>query len=98
MSLGDPKSKENAKTVHKLYYKVWSGLTKFIRSQVTQQRCVYFSLLGSFTTLAAINGSSTEKDKETFVYIPDVAFLDKGKFKYSDDDYNKNPYADIKIK
>ena len=70
-----PQSKESVKAMLKLYYKVWSGFSKFIRAQVTQQRCVYFSLVGSFTTVANFEGTQSDKDKESYCYIPDMQFL-----------------------
>ena len=81
LKLSNPKSKEDSKNMLKLYYKVWSGLTKFIRSQVNQQKWVYFSLLGSFTSVAMIDGTQSPEDKNQWCYIPDVTFLDLGKLK-----------------
>lgn len=81
----------------KLYYKVWSGLTKFIRSQVKQQRCVHFSLLGSFSSVAKMEGNNSQAGQDTWCYTPDVNFLDRGNFKFSDDEHNNNPYSDSKM-
>jgi hypothetical protein len=77
---------------------VWSGFTKFIRSQTRQQRCVYFSLLGSFTTIAHLEQTNIPSDAEKFCFIPDIKFLDNGKFKHHSDECNINPYADSKLK
>ena len=83
------KSKAGSKAILKLYYKVWSGLTKFLRSQCVQQRCVYFSLLGSFCSKSHFEGSQSAADEKIYILIPDAKFLDKGDFKYSDDTWNK---------
>ena len=96
LALQDAKSKQCNKDMLKLFYKVWSGLTKFIRSQVTQQRWVYFSLLGSFSSISNFEGTNTTNDKEDYWFVPDIKFLDRGKFKFSDDRNNKNPYSDVK--
>jgi hypothetical protein len=97
LKLENYKSKAGSKAILKLYYKVWSGLTKFLRSQCSQQRCVYFSLLGSFCSKSHFDGTKGEEDGQVYVYIPDNKFLGNGDFKYSDDSHNKNPYSDTKI-
>ena len=97
LRIKDVKSKQTSKIMLKLYYKVWSGLTKFLRSQCSQQRCVYFSLLGSFCSISHFEGSRNPSHEQVYLYIPDAKFLDRGGFKNIDDDYNKGPYSDTKM-
>lgn len=40
--------KERIKTYVKMFFRVWNGLTKYIKSQTYKGRLVRFSLLGSF--------------------------------------------------
>jgi len=91
--LDSGKGKESAKVILKLYYKAWSGLTKFIRSQVKQNRLVYFPIVGSFAKICILDANS---QSEEIVFIPDLKFLDKEKLSFSDNKTNKNPYAENK--
>lgn len=93
----DYKSKQSLKEWLKLYYKVWSGLTKFIRSQCSQNRWVHFSLVGSFSSVSNLENNKDESKQNVYWFIPDVSFLDKGNYKFQEDQCNKNPYSEIKI-
>ena len=52
------------KVLVKLFYKVWSGFTKFIRSQVLQNRCAYSPFIGKFLQLEQADG------RPKFAFIP----------------------------
>lgn len=70
----------------KSLYKVWSGFTKFIKSQVMQDRCVDVSFLGKFF-----------KNKDRFTFIPSIEFIDAGGFIFREDDANISPFISNKV-
>ena len=53
--------KERIKSYMKMFFRVWNGLTKYIKSQTNQNRLVSFSLLGSFYLY---NGSDNDNEQE----------------------------------
>lgn len=70
----------------KMYYKVWSGLTKFILSQVHgKNRCVDFPLVGKF--MKRNNAESKA------IFIPHLDFLESGRFRFSDNESNIGPFS-----
>lgn len=71
----------------KIYYKVWSGLSKFIRSQCSKGRCVDFPLIGRFMKRI----STSDK----YLFIPHIDFIDSGKFQFPENDYNISPFSQI---
>ena len=56
----------------KLFYKVWSGLTKYIKSQCSKGRCVDFPYVGRF--MKRINA------EDKYFIVPHIDFLDSGRF------------------
>ena len=64
-------NKDEKKERMKVYYKVWSGLTKYIKSQCEKGRCVDFPLVGKFMKLL---------NSDTFLFVPHIDFLESGKF------------------
>ena len=67
-----------------LFYKVWSGFTKFVRSQIARSRPVFSPFVGRFYP----------RDNGTVAaFMPCVEFIDLGKFHFQENDYNLNPYA-----
>ncbi len=71
----------------KAYYKVWSGLTKYVKSQCLKGRCVDFPLIGKF--MKRLN------DEQKYFFIPHIDLLDSGKFQFSENDYNVSPFSKL---
>jgi hypothetical protein len=71
----------------KVYLKVWSGLTKYIKSQCSKGRCIDFPLVGRF--MKRIN----EDDKHFF--IPHIDFVESGKFQFVENDFNISPFSKL---
>ena len=83
-STTEGEEKMTSKAAFKLMYKIWSGFTKFIRSQVRQGRCVSTPRFGCF-----VPHSNDEEGLACF--IPEQDFLEMGGFAYKEDEFNLNP-------
>lgn len=68
----------------KLFYKVWSGLTKYLKSQCDKGRCVDFPLVGRFI-------KKNYSDREICCFIPHLDFVESGRFKFAENEYNVSP-------
>ncbi|CAI2358738.1 unnamed protein product [Moneuplotes crassus] len=83
---------EGHKEELRLHRKVWSGFTKYIRSQCDKKQ-KYFScpFIGKF-------GPVPDQDSETkrYRFVPSVDFIESASFKYEENDYNLSPFVDLK--
>lgn len=64
-------TKEELRAKMKLFLQVWSGLTKYIKSQCSKGRCVDFPLVGRF--IKKVNS-------DHYLFIPHIDFCESGKF------------------
>ena len=62
---------EQKKEMTKYFYKAWSGLTKYLLSQVQRQRSVDFPLVGRFVPR-----------QDLVVFVPHLDFIASGKFSF----------------
>ena len=76
----------------KVYYKVWSGLTKFIRSQCEKGRCVDFPLVGRFMKRII---SGTESGEDKYFFVPQIDFVESGKYSFPENDFNISPLSKL---
>ena len=67
-----------------LFYKVWSGFTKFVRSQIARNKPVFSPFVGRF--YPRDNGAVA-------AFMPCVEFIDLGKFHFQENEWNLNPYS-----
>lgn len=69
----------------KYFYKVWSGMTKFLVSQCRdKEQCVDFPLVGRFMK---------SQQSKKFVFIPHLDFLNSGRFSFPQNDSNVSPLS-----
>ena len=90
---------ERRKFVFRIFAKVWSGLTKFIVSQWSQGRAIDTSIIGSFyleDREATQVNSEISADVGSYYYQPSIKFLDEAKLTLFENDFNINPYSEIK--
>lgn len=91
-TLADDLEKENTlvpgkKQALKLFYKVWSGFTKYIKSQWKQKRVFSWPFIGKFWTA---------KDSDSqFAFVPSLEFIESGNFKYEENEFNLSPFKDF---
>lgn len=64
----------------KVFYKVWSGFTKYIRSQVNQSRCVTCPFIGKF--------QPKEGENFKYIYTPSIEILESGEYRLTEDAHN----------
>ena len=70
------------KDLLKFFYKAWSGLAKYISSQVERGRAVDFPLVGRFLPRP-----------ETVAFVPHLDFITSGKFTFPQNDNNISPLS-----
>ena len=73
----------------KLFYKVWSGFTKYIRSQCKQGRVFSCPFIGKFCPK---KGSNDE-----FAFSPSLDFVESANFKYEENEYNLSPFTSFQV-
>ena len=86
----------------KIFYKVWSGYTKFIKNQIDKERVVECPLIGTFIPAKVLKQSQLNpedayeddsKHDDKIYYIPNVDFMENLKLIYNEDNVcNLNPY------
>lgn len=78
---------KNLEQIPKVMYKVWSGMTKFIRSAIQQQKAPICSEFGKFIPTSPVK------------FIPTVSFLATAKvlFRNSTEPQNSNSYKEQQI-
>lgn len=87
---------DEKKEMLKMYAKVWSGFTKFIKSQALQGKIVDTFIMGSFKVDSDSQNaditSEISADQTKFIYQPSTKFLDELNASVFENDYNINPY------
>lgn len=73
----------------KLFYKVWSGFTKYIRSQCKQGRVFSSPFIGKFCT--------QKEAKDQYAYAPSLDFIESANFKYEENESNLSPFTSFKV-
>ncbi|CDW91113.1 UNKNOWN [Stylonychia lemnae] len=85
IAVQNPENKnELNKETMKQFYKVWSGLTKYLKSQCDKSRCVDFPLVGRFL-------KKNINDREITIFVPHIDFVESGRFKFLENDSNVSP-------
>ena len=83
----------------KTYLKVWSGFTKFIRSQTAQGKVVDTGILGLFymdaVTKNMIVNSEISVDFNNFYYQPTIRMLDETEIILHENEFNISPYNEL---
>ena len=79
--------------------KVWSGFTKFIRSQGLQGKAVDTGIFGIFYMDSGNKNSTVSSEisakLDNFYYQPTLKFLDETEMSLHENEYNINPYNEI---
>lgn len=87
------------KFILRIYSKVWSGFTKFIRSQSVQGRAVDTGMFGLVYMDDSRdnyqNCSDNPDDSGTFYYQPSIKFWDETGVSLNENEYNVNPYTSL---
>ena len=77
--------------------KVWSGFTKFIRSQTTQGKAVDTGILGIFYMDNKMQNKGVDSEVVVefgkFYFQPTVKFLDEAEIILHENEINLNPYT-----
>lgn len=73
----------------KLFYKVWSGFTKYIRSQCKQGRVFSCPFIGKF--------AQSKNNSDEFCFAPSLDFIESANFKYEEDEYNLSPFTGFQV-
>lgn len=84
----DANNKDNIKEKMKVFMKVWSGMTKYLRSQGEKGRCVDLPLVGRF--MKRVGG-----DTERYFFVPHIDFCESGKFQFPENDSNISPLSKL---
>lgn len=82
-------SREINKLALKLFYKVWSGFSKYIRSQCRQGRVFSCPFIGKF-------GPRKDNSEECY-FIPSLDFIESANFKYEENDFNLSPFTKSQV-
>ena len=65
--------------------KIWSGYTKFIRSQVDKKRIVHCPVIGYFGLTSQMYGSVGQgDDNNLYSFQPSVEFIEQTKLLYDE--------------
>ena len=83
----------------KILMKIWSGVTKFIKSQTTQGKKVDTGYFGTFYMVENIENADMKSDMSMdlrkFYYQPSTKFLDEHGISLIENEYNINPYQSL---
>ncbi len=89
----DEAGKEARRELLRLFYKVWSGYSKYIRSQLGKGRPIdslYFGKLGRL---------AEAEDDTLFSYIPTLEFIEANSLIYDESDkYNLSPFTSTSVR
>ena len=79
----------------KLYMRIWSGLTKYIRSQCSKGRAVDTAIFGWIRIDQGDEQNNPEMTTEfdTFYYHPSTKFLDEAVLTLYENEYNFSPFT-----
>lgn len=82
----------------KLYLKIWSGFTKFIRSQTAQGKTIDSLHFGNFRMKQKPGAEKVDPELAaefgTFFYQPSIKFLDEAQISLHENEVNLNPYSE----